>query len=321
MDINENNICHRRSTNVEVVNGQDLSVQVNDIHKSKPSENNSNESSVATEDRVNEIIKLKVKKKPMVPLPSKLPYGKQTRVSALEDAHKDISIVNQYSQETSRNVDIMQHEQTADKQLPISIDTCIPKQTPKLKAVKIKEEEIYEGKPEYTNECNLHPQGIELSTRESLVKLCVEGEQMLTDLAKLHIEFTHMSTVSEKLHVESNQMQRDSKTDAVIKKRIPTSVATGKHMIKSKTFSAFQDLRNKSNLKLQTQKCDLKTANATRTPAQSVCKIPKPKSCIEFTTDANDKGGLRFDQKRNFDSIKRNADTNKKEYAHERKTC
>ena len=294
-DMNETSMCHGINSERGVSTSRDICANVNNKHmdNSTANEKNMNEIIKATDERINEINKIKIKKKPMVPLPSKLPYGNQKHVMKQSVLDEDISVVTLSFPETSMSVDIIEKEQTDDQQLPPSIDSGIPKRIPKLKAVKIKEEEIFEGKPEYTKECNLHP--LDFESGGNAVNLNVINDQAKGQTTKMKIP---------------------TDTMASIKKSIPTNVTTGKHMVKSKTFSALQDLRNESVMQSQMPKGVMqisKAYNAKEASVQSACKIPKPKSSSKSAAYVNEKSDSRLDQNRNAICSQRYGEPNKKQ--------
>ena len=153
-----------------------------------------------------------LKKKPIVPLQSKLPSGqrKQSVKPAIKETNSDTEPISMPRSSNTVEVNNLS-------------DSNIPKRIPKLKAVKIKEEEIFEGKPEYTKECNRNPLGI--------------GNNDTLSEPKAEVNHT------DDHHTCPNKPESPVVVGSSTDKQIPEKTQLSKLMKKSKTFSVLRDMQ------------------------------------------------------------------------------
>ena len=233
-------------------------VDLGDTNDLKPNQSNfeGNRSEISPRNTNQEGNSHTFKKKPCVPLPNKRSYGyNQQNKNQCNDGAEKLEIVN-------NSLLVRQNSMSVSKDINTGIpntimDQNVPKTIPKLKAVKIKEEEIFEGKPEYTKKCNLNPLGID---NDDLVN----NQTMLADNPDTTYNSESSGISSESSHLSGKQ-------------HVPDKTQLSKLIKKSKTFSALRDMQHsydksrKTDIELLLTNCK----SAYETLNQTVCKIPK----------------------------------------------
>ena len=196
------------------------------------------------------------RKKPIVPIPNKLPHGTQNLNTkpnprpTTSDSEPKLDLIS--NKTTSQNPDV--------SDVSFASDSSIPKRIPKLKAVKIKEEEIFEGKPEYTKACNLNPLGI-------------ENDEILSKVRQLKETTTRSDDYSPKSII---QLQSQESADLHTKQHVPEKTQLSKLLKKSKTFSVLRDMQQNYDIGRSSY---LRNAGSKETLHYgSICKIPKPQT-------------------------------------------
>ena len=203
------------------------------------------------------------KKKPIVPLPSKLPSGprKQSVTPALEETNSDTEPISMPLSSNSVEVNNLS-------------DSNIPKRIPKLKAVKITEEEIFEGKPEYTKECNRNPLGI-------------GNKDTLSEPKEVYQTDDH--------HTCPNKPESPEVVGSSTDKRIPEKTQLSKLMKKSKTFSVLRDMQQnydsgRSNYLKNLSSKEMLYGGDSKIPKPGTKSISKNKSDSSSYTKCDKKG-------------------------------
>ena len=203
------------------------------------------------------------KKKPIVPLPSKLPSGphKQSVKPAIKETNSDTEPISIPRSSYSVEVNNLS-------------DSNIPKRIPKLKAVKIKEEEIFEGKPEYTKECNRNPLGI--------------GNNNTLSEPKAHVNQT------DDHHICPNKPESRVLVGSSTEKQIPEKTQLSKLMKKSKTFSVLRDMQQNYDSGRSNY---LKNMSSKEMLYGGDSKIPKPGTKSISKSKSDSSSNIKSDKK------------------------
>ena len=203
------------------------------------------------------------KKKPIVPLPSKLPSGprKQSVKPAIKETNNDTEPISMPRSSNTVEVNNLS-------------DSNIPKRIPKLKAVKIKEEEIFEGKPEYTKECNRNPLGI--------------GNNNTLSEPKAHVNQTDDN------HTCPNKPESGVVVGSSTEKQIPEKTQLSKLMKKSKTFSVLRDMQQNYDSGRSNY---LKNLSSKEMLYGGDSKIPKPGTKSISKSKSDSSSNIKSDKK------------------------
>ena len=203
------------------------------------------------------------KKKPIVPLPSKLPSGprKQSVKPAIKVTTSDTEPISMPQSSNSIEVNNLS-------------DSNIPKRIPKLKAVKIKEEEIFEGKPEYTKECNRNPLGI--------------GNNDTLSESKAQVQHT------DDHHTCPNKPESRVVAGASSEKQIPEKTQLSKLMKKSKTFSVLRDMQQNYD---SGRSSYLRNLSSKEMLYGGDSKIPKPGTKSISKSKSDSSSNIKSDKK------------------------